>query len=257
MCGMAGWKESSEGNESATHAQIQRRCKNNNSRTADQINKAETLERRYAGGQRFENMHAQCKEQLRKVEDGECNGAHPQHVLVTRQKLGAEQLSYMSGHDSGGWQAGPGQTFRTGRHPVGGLSFLDVSGTVHELTGTWAVMRNSRSPQLETRVSCSWSKPTTADPHEVGGAQCGALQRPDLQHIRTQTGSPHTWALRFACAVPASHFDVPHFRPFHHVSSKPKQSRVMGRRRVQVDGRRAGADHRHEVTRKKDHRGGN
>ena len=102
-------------------------------------------------------------------------------------KVGAEPLSYMSGHDSGGWH-GRSQTFRTGRPPVGGLYFFDVSGTLHELTGTWAVMKNS-SPELETRVSCSWSQPTTGDPHALGGGQCGAQRRPDLQHIRTQTGS--------------------------------------------------------------------
>ena len=39
---------------------------------------------------------------------------------------------------------------------------------------------------FETRVSRSWGRPTTCDPHALCGAQYGAQRRPDLKHIKTR-----------------------------------------------------------------------
>ena len=87
-----------------------------------------------------------------------------------------------------------GQSLRTGRLLVGGLSFQRRFGAVHEFTGSWAARRNS-GPGHQTAadaglgLSCSGGRTTACGPHALGGAQCGEQREPDFKHSETQVRS--------------------------------------------------------------------
>ena len=49
-----------------------------------------------------------------------------------------------------------------------------------------------------TPVSCSGGRPTTCDPHTLGGAQCGEQRRPDIKHIKNKN---KTWSSVVPCGL--------------------------------------------------------
>ena len=83
--------------------------------------------------------------------------------------------------------AGLGQTLRTGRPLLGGLSFHGVSGLstsslARRLPGGIQAQGIRRRP-TQAWVSCSGGRTTACDPRLLGGDECGGQRGPDLEHI--------------------------------------------------------------------------
>ena len=95
---------------------------------------------------------------------------------------------------------GLGQTLRTGRLLVGGLSFHDVYGLctsslAHRLSGGIQTqgMRDRRCRRGSLALG---GRPTACDPHVLGGAQCGEQRGTDHKSTAIQVcmcTSPCAW----------------------------------------------------------------
>ena len=98
-----------------------------------------------------------------------------------------------------------GQTLRTGRPLVGGLSFHGVSGLCMSSSADRLPGGMRRRP-MQAWVSCSGGRTPACDPHALGGEQCGEQRGPDLKHSRTTrvSHSNPRWCETVRCSLKGS-----------------------------------------------------